>query len=589
MTGLKLSDRIDAVLNDAFESLGLPVEHARCVPCGRPELADLQCNGAMPSARAVHRHPLEVADMIAATLSDLPEFCEVSVAGPGFVNLRIAPTLLAEFATEMAADPQLGIVPTASGNRSLVIDSGGPNVAKPLHVGHLRSLLLGDSLKRILSALGWSVVSDAHLGDWGLQMGMLTSAIRRQQPDLPCFLPGASCADLDVPVTLAELERLYPEAAAACRSDPERMAEARADTAALQSYDPGLIALWLALRAMSLKSQVSDFRTLGIEFDLLLGESDAQPLIAPMIADLRKRGIAVESDGALVIEVGLPGDRKEMPPLLLTKTDGAALYATTDLATLADRAGCMGVGRVVYVVDQRQALHFEQVFRAAAKSGLSDGTETVHVGFGTVNGPDGKPYKTRQGGVARLSDLLAEAVAKAAERIDESGHGAELHADEKAALACMVGIAAVKFADLSGDRMSGYVFDPERLVSFEGRTGPYLQYACVRIRSILAKAAERGDVPGTMLPMARTECDLLLGCLGFPAAVADAGSRMQPGAIAEFAFGLAQRFSRFYADCPVLGADDPAERASRLAMCGLVDAVLGRALFLLGIEVPNRM
>lgn len=584
-----LTAKVDAILLDAFAALNLPSEYARAVVSGRPELADLQCNGAMPAAKAVGGNSRTVAADIAHLISQRPEFAEVSVAGPGFLNIRLSAAFLAQTASAMALDENLGISDEGFG-RLAIIDFGGPNVAKPLHVGHLRSLVIGECLRRLLMAQGWRVVADAHLGDWGLQMGMLTSEIRRRLPSGLWFEPGfAGPWPNSAPVTVDELETLYPKAAAACAADPVRMAEARADTAALQAGDPGLTALWHALRALSLEAQERDFGSLGVRFDLLNGESDVQSLIGPMVERLKDTGFALEDDGATVLPIAETADRKEMPPLLLAKSDGAALYATTDLATLADRAGRMGAARILYVVDQRQALHFEQVFRASRKTGLSGLAELRHIGFGTVNGPDGKPYKTRQGGVARLSDLLDEAVVKAALRIAESGHGADLDEAAKGELAGKVGIAAVKFADLAGDRLSGYVFDPDRLVSFEGRTGPYLQYACVRIRSIIAKAVERGEQPGALAPVARAETDLLLACLGFPAAVAEAARLMQPGVIAEYAFTLAQAFSRFYAECPVLGAADRSERASRLAMCQLTGRVLELTLDLMGIDVPERM
>jgi arginyl-tRNA synthetase len=584
-----LTALVAVLLRKAFHRLDLPLDYARCTPSNRPELADLQCNGAMPAARTAGRNPREVAGEIVSTISSCSEFAEVTVADPGFINMRMAPEFLARLATEMADDDNLGILDDGHG-RIAIVDFGGPNVAKPLHVGHLRSLVLGESLRRIMAAQGWKVTADAHLGDWGLQMGMLTAAIRRLDPALPWFAAGTEGPwPEDAPLTLDDLERLYPEAAAACAADPDLMAEARADTAALQGGDPGLKALWRALRALSLTAQEKDFAALGVWFDLLNGESDAHPLIAPMVEDLKMRGFAFEDAGALVMPIARNSDTKEMPPLLLAKSDGAALYATTDLATLADRAGRMDAARIVYVVDQRQALHFEQVFRAAEKAGLSGAAELRHIGFGTVNGPDGKPYKTRQGGVARLSDLLDEAVAKAFDRIKETGHGADLDDAARGDLARKVGIAAVKFADAVGDRLSGYVFDPERLVSFEGKTGPYLQYACVRIRSIVVKGLERGEAAGRLIPSARPELDLLLACLRFPDTVSDAAKQMQPGVLAEYAFALAQTFSRFYAECPVLGAAEASERASRLAMCRLVGMVLERSLDLLGIDVPERM
>ncbi|HVI53517.1 MAG TPA: arginine--tRNA ligase [Luteibacter sp.] len=585
---LPLASQIDASLVSAFESLGLPVALARAQPSTRPEFGDFQCNAALVLARELGRPPRAVAEDIAGQLRQLPMFSTVEIAGPGFVNLTLAGAFLASLARGMAGHARLGI-PEPGRGRLAILDFGGPNVAKPLHVGHLRSLVLGESLRRVHAALGWRTLGDAHLGDWGLQMGMLSAAIRRRDPSLPFFRGRMAHEALPAvaPVNLDELERLYPEAAAACRTDPARMAEARADTAALQAGDPGLLALWHSLRALSLASQVADFRELGVVFDRLDGESDVRDAIAPLVERLRASGIARESEGALVIDVAAPEDAFAVPPLLLAKRDGAALYATTDLATLEARAAQAGLARVVYVVDQRQALHFEQVFRAAAKAGIAAGVELIHVGFGTVNGRDGRPFKTRDGGVARLTDLLDEAVAKAVERIEGSGYGAGLDGAGKLALARRIGIGAVKFADLSGDRLSGYVFDVERLVAFEGRTGPYLQYACVRLRSLLAKAGGSAAEPG--VPQADSERALVMACLGLGDAVAEAARLMQPGVIAEYAFGVAQRFSRFYAACPVLVEPDVGVRTTRLGFCLLALRVLEKALFLLAIEVPERM
>jgi arginyl-tRNA synthetase len=584
---LSLASHADASLASVFATLGLPTAFARAQPSTRPDFGDFQCNAALALAREVGRSPRAVAEDIAGLLRQEAMFAAVDVAGPGYVNLTLAGSFLAASARAMAAHASLGMPDTGRG-RLVILDFGGPNVAKPLHVGHLRSLVLGESLRRIHGALGWRTLGDAHLGDWGLQMGMLSAAIRRRDPSLAYFLGGTQEAiPSNPPVTLDELERLYPEAAAACRSDPQRMAEARADTAALQAGDPGLLALWRSLRALSLTSQVADFRELGVVFDALDGESDVRDAITPLVERLRASGVARESDGALVVDVATPADSFDVPPLLLAKRDGAALYATTDLATLEARAMHEGLARVVYVVDQRQALHFEQVFRAAGKAGIAAGVELIHVGFGTVNGPGGRPFKTRDGGVARLTDLLDEAVAKAAERIEGSGYGRELDAAGKRALARRIGIGAVKFADLSGDRLSGYVFDVERLVAFEGRTGPYLQYACVRLRSLLTKAGGAAAEPG--VPVADSERVLVIACLGFGDVVAESARLMQPGVLAEYAFGLAQRFSRFYAECPVLVEADPGTRASRLGFCVLTLRVLERALALLAIDVPDRM
>ncbi|UPG92097.1 arginine--tRNA ligase [Luteibacter aegosomaticola] len=583
---LSLSARVDEALASAFHLLALPPELAHAEPSSRPELGDFQCHAALAAARVVRRPPRAIADEIAAALRGDARFAAVEVAGPGFVNLRLADGFLAGVAATTLVDPALGVRNEGEG-QLVVLDFGGPNVAKPLHVGHLRSLVLGESLRRIHGALGWRTHGDAHLGDWGLQMGMLSSAIRRTSPSLPYFT-GAGPYPSEPPVTLDELERLYPEAAAASREDPARMAEARADTAALQAGDPGLLALWHTLRQLSVDAQVQDFALLDVHFDALDGESDVRDAIAPLVENLRARGVARDSDGALVIDVALPGDATEMPPLLLAKSDGAALYATTDLATLQARAQMPGLAKVIYVVDQRQALHFQQVFRAARRAGIADGVDLVHAGFGTVNGKDGKPFKTRQGGVARLRDLLDEAVERAGERVESSERVA---VDERAGLAAMIGIAAVKFADLSGDRLSGYVFDAERLVAFEGKTGPYLQYAVVRMRSILEKAGAQPAEQQVGIPHATqpVERELVLACLAFGDKVSEAAHLLQPGVLAAWAYDIAQRFSKFYDRCPILREEDDAVRAHRLGICQLTLAVLQRALILLGITVPTRM
>ena len=567
--------RIDDLLAGAFAAAGLPTDTARASRASRPELADLQCNGVMPLAKSTGRNPREIAGEIAVLLADRPEFDEVGVAGPGFLNLRLSANFLAECAEAQAADPvHVGIEPVESG--LVMLDFGGPNVAKPLHVGHLRTLVIGESLRRILGAQGIRTLSDTHLGDWGLQMGMLLSEIRRRWPDLP---PGTV-----PPLTEDDLQVLYPEAAAACRADPARMDEARAATASLQAGDTDSLRVWSELRRISLEAQTRDFALLDAHFDLLLGESDVQPLIPDMIADLRARGLAVESEGALIVEVASPEEAKPMPPLLLAKSDGAALYATTDLATLLSRKREYDPARIIYVVDQRQALHFEQVFRAARRAGYVDGIELIHAGYGTVNGPNGKPYKTREGNVAQLCDLLGDAIGRAAGRLPETSEGLD-----REQLARLVGLAAVKFADLSSFRTSGYIFDAERMVSFEGRTGPYVQYACVRIGSILAFAEARGAAAGEIVVAAPTERGLVLECARLPDVVASASRNLAPNEIADYVFALAQAFSRFYSECPVLGAADDAERGSRIALCALTRAVLEKGLWLLGITVPARM
>jgi arginyl-tRNA synthetase len=572
---------VDRLLADAFAACGLETGGVRAVPAQRPELGDLQCNAIMALAGRLKRPPRELADAVAAKLGSLDDFADVNVAGPGFINLRLSNSLLSHFASAQATAPRGGILPQPP--ETIVIDFGGPNVAKPLHVGHLRSLVLGESLRRILQAQGHRVIGDVHLGDWGLQMGMLISEALVLWPEVAEDGPWRA----DPPFDMQTLQELYPRVAAASKADPARMAIARAATADLQAGSERHMRIWEVIRRVSLEAQARDFATLDAHFDELLGESHVQPLIPDMVADLVSRGVAVRSDGALVIEVAQEDDESPMPPLLLEKSDGASLYATTDLATIVDRRQRHHPARIVYVVDQRQSLHFAQVFRAAKVAGFADGIELIHVGFGTVNGADGKPYKTRDGGVAQLRDLLADALDKA--RARQAGDTSRGDPEEDAALAATIGIAAVKFADLSTYRTSGYVFDAERMVSFEGRTGPYVQYACVRISSILEKAAREGAVAGGIEVREQSERQLVLLCARFHDVVESSASRYAPNEIADFAYELAQTFSRFYAECPVLGASKATERASRLALAELTLGVLTVALDLLGIRVPARM
>ena len=603
--GTTLNEQVDDLLRDAFLACGLPVEGACAVRATRPELGDLQCNGAMALGKSLKRNPRDIAQAIAQKLQGNAAFDSVEVAGVGFINLRLSGALLAQYAQFQLESERLGVVPRS--DDTVLLDFGGPNVAKPLHVGHLRSLVIGESLRRIFASLGYRTISDVHLGDWGLQMGMLIAEIRREYPGLSCFGSTPCIDQAALPFDMQDLQQLYPRAAAACQADPERMREAREATAALQSGHAGHTMLWRAIRTLSLDAQKRDFDTLDAHFDLLLGESDVQPLIPGMVADLREREIAVESDGALVIDVAQADDASPLPPLILTKSDGAALYATTDLATIVARMRDQAPAKIVYVVDQRQALHFEQVFRAARRAGMADAVELIHAGFGTVNGPDGKPYKTRQGGVAQLSDLLNAAIDKARERllairaetapvIVEAGDGAapvdaQVPYDDRTLneLARQVGIGAIKFADLSSFRTLGYVFNPDRMVSFEGRTGPYVQYACVRIQSILSRARAESAAFGTIVPEQAAERALLLECARLPEVVRSAAANFAPNELADYVFSLAQAFSRFYSECPVLAADTQARRGSRLTMSALCLRVLTQGLYLLGIAVPERM
>jgi arginyl-tRNA synthetase len=585
-----LLQELCAIAGSAFAAEGLPAELGLVQRSDRPDLAQFQCNGALAAAKEKRANPREIAQRIAARLKADPLFSKVEIAGPGFINLDVGDEALAARAGTMAKDARLGAPETGTG-KTLVIDYGGPNVAKPMHVGHLRAAIIGDSLKRLFRADGWRVIGDVHLGDWGLQMGQLISEIGRRGL-APVYFDAALKGPYpdESPVTMDDLEELYPAAASACKADPERLEEARRATAELQAGRPGYVALWRHFVEVSEQGLKREYSSLGVAFDLWNGEACVYPLIAPMVEDLKARGLAEESEGALVVKVAEEADKKEMPPLILLKSDGAVLYGTTDLATIVDRVKSSDPDLILYIVDQRQHGHFEQVFRAAKKSRLNGKAELEHAGFGTMNGPDGRPFKTRAGGVMKLFDLIAMTTDEARGRLAEAGLAGDYPQDEREAIARKVGIAALKFADLSNYRLTDYVFDLARFAKFEGKTGPYLQYAAVRIQSILRKAQEQGLAdaarPVLQSPEERT---LVLQLLALPDAMTAAEEKRAPNVLCDYVFTLAQAFSRFYSEHHILSEKDETVRAARLGLCRLTVDVLTKVLDLLGIEVPSRM
>jgi len=585
----RLTAELGAIAGEAFAAEGLSAAFGQVQPSDRPDLAQFQCNGALAAAKAAKVNPRAIAEKIAARLKTNALFKDVSIAGPGFVNFTLTDAALGERLAQFAAKPEGGLARDGAGKRVL-IDFGGPNIAKPMHVGHLRSAIIGDCLQRLFRLNGWSVTSDVHLGDWGLPMGQLISELARRQPDLPYFDPAVEGPYPEQsPVTMDDLEALYPAAAAACKDDLKRLEAARGATAALQEGRPGYRALWRHFFNVSEEGLKREFASLGVRFDLWKGEADVDALIPGMVADLKKRGLAIPSEGALVVTVAQEADRKEMPPLILLKSDGAVLYGTTDLATIVDRVARHDPDLVLYVVDQRQHGHFEQVFRAAEKAGLDGRAELEHVGFGTVNGPDGKPFKTRAGGVMKLYDLIAMATAEAEKRLAEQGLAAGYPAEERAAIANAVGLAAIKFADLSNHRLSNYVFDLERFTRFEGKTGPYLQYAAVRIKSILRKAGDEGFASAAPVIRSSEESALALQLLALPDALAVAQAKRAPNLLCDYVFTLAQGFSRFYAEHHVMSESDASLRAARFGLCRVTLWTLETVLEVLGIEVPDRM
>ena len=583
----------------AFADLGLPEELGRVAASDRPDLADFQSNGALAAAKRVGRNPRELAAAVAEKLKADLRLASVEVAGPGFVNLKVAQAEFARRAQEIAADPRAGgeLVETP---RRVLIDYGGPNVAKPMHVGHLRSSIIGEALKRLYRFRGDVVVGDAHFGDWGYQMGLLIGAVTDESPaiaaavdalnartDLPADWTELEPAEFES-VTLADLDRLYPEAAAKGKADPAYRDRARKLTAELQAKRPGAYLLWRRFAKVTRVALERDFHALGVDFDLWKGESDADALIPGMIADLEQKGLLVDDQGARIVRVAREGDKRELPPLLVVSSEGSAMYGTTDLATILDRKTGFDPDLVIYCVDQRQADHFEIVFRAAYLAGYAKEGQLEHVGFGTMNGTDGKPFKTREGGVLKLNDLIRMTRDKARERLHEAGLGENLPDAEFEDIAQKVAVAALKFADLQNFRGTSYVFDLDRFTSFEGKTGPYLLYQAVRVKSLLRKATEEGAEAGPVVIAEPAERDLALTLDAFDSALAEAYDRFAPNAVAEHAYRLSQSFSKFYAACPILQAA-PDVRASRLTLARATLRQLEQALDVLGVAVPERM
>lgn len=594
----------------AFAAGGMAKELGRVTVSDRPDLADFQSNGALAAAKAAGRNPREIAAEIAERLKADPRLASVDIAGPGFINMRLTDAVLAERVREIAADPRVG-APQLAAPRRVMIDYGGPNVAKPMHVGHLRSSIIGESLKRLFRLLGDDVQGDAHFGDWGFQMGLLICAIGDDRGlwSLVSEETGAYAGDTAGEVSariadlgLDDLEVAYPAAAAKAKEDSAFRDRARRATARLQAGGEAYRAIWRRFVDVSRTALKREFSALDVTFDLWKGESDADPLIPQMVADLTAKALLAPDQGAQVVHVARPGETKKKKlddgtvvtvpspdPLLVVSSEGSAMYGTTDLATILDRRQTFDPALILYVVDQRQADHFEQVFRAAYLAGYAAEGSLEHLGFGTMNGPDGKPFKTRAGGVLKLHDLIEMSREKARQRLNEAGLGAELSPEDFEATAHKVGVAAIKFADLQNFRGTSYVFDLDRFTSFEGKTGPYLLYQAVRIKSLLRKAEAEGREAGEIVVAEPAERELALTLDAFDAALSEAYAKRAPNFVAEHAYRLAQTFSKFYAACPVLIAPTAELRASRLALAAVTLRQLEQALTLLGIETPDRM
>ena len=584
----------------AFASQGLDRAFGRVIASDRPDLADFQCNGALAAAKAAGRNPREIAGQVVEALKGDARVEKLDIAGPGFINFRLANAALAERAEAIANDPRAG-AGRVTHPRRVVIDYGGPNVAKPMHVGHLRASIIGESLKRLFRFAGDEVWGDAHFGDWGFQMGLLIVAILEEGK--AAAFEGDGPFPSESPVSIADLDRIYPVASKRTKEfvdvDGEREPNpgfdlafrdaARKATAELQAGRPGYVALWRRMHDVSMEALKRDFDALNVRFDLWKGEADADHLMEGMVADLKGKGLAVPDQGALVVHVARDSDKAKVNPLIVVSRDGSAMYGATDVATILDRRNEQNPDLILYVVDQRQADHFEQVFRTAYLAGYAKEGSLEHLGFGTMNGPDGKPFKTRAGGVLKLGDLIEMATEKARARLHEADLGAELPPAEFEDTAHKVAVAALKFADLSNFRGTSYIFDLDRFTSFEGKTGPYLLYQAVRIKSLLRKAAEDGVQSGAIVIAEPAERDLALTLDAFQTALDEAYDKRAPNYLAEHAFRLSQSFSKFYAACPVLIAATPELRASRLRLSQATLKQLEQTLALLGIETPERM
>ena len=593
-----IASALSAANAAVFTELGLDPKHADVRRSDRPDLGEFQANGALAVAKAAGKKPQEVAQSVAAAWRATELAPTPTIAGPGFLNFKVTAEALAARAQAIAVDPLAGASPVEH-KRRVVVDYGGPNVAKGMHVGHLRASIIGESVKRIYRFRGDEVWGDAHFGDWGFQMGLVITAL---EDELGGFDDRAKLDARLKTLTLEQLEAIYPTYAAKVKDgDIDVRDRARKATAALQGGSELHRTIWKAMHDVSMAAQKRDFAALGVDFDLWLGESDADPLIPDMVKDLEAKGLLEEDQGARILRVAGPGETKkkklddgtvvevESPdPLLVVSSEGSAMYGTTDLATIVQRVRDQNPDMILYCVDQRQADHFEQVYRAAAKAGYIARDQLEHVGFGTMNGADGKPFKTRAGGVLKLQDLIGQAEEKARERLRENEVDANFSKEEFEDIAHKVAIAAIKFADLSNFRGTSYVFDLDRFMSFEGKTGPYLLYQAVRIKSILHKAEEQGVVAGAIAIEHEGERTLALALDAFDGALRAAYDKKAPHFLAEHAYNLAQAFSGFFANCPILQSEG-VMRASRLALAAATLKQLTLTLNLLGIDVPERM
>ena len=580
----QILDIITEKMQAAFGEAGYDRSYGRVTVSNRPDLCEYQCNGALAAAKQYHCAPIKIAQAVVEKLN-AEDYSLVEAVNPGFINLKLSGHFLKEYLETMRTAPKFGAAQIGAG-KTVVVDYGGANVAKPLHIGHLRPAIIGESLKRLYKYLGYNAIGDVHLGDWGLQMGLIIAELSERQPELPYFDPNFEGEyPKEAPFTVTDLEEIYPTASAK-KSDPEFSHKAHQATLELQQGRRGYRALWRHIMNVSVADLKKNYDNLDVHFEKWLGESDADPYIPPMVEDMKKRGIAVPSEGAWVIPVAQEGDKKEMPPCILVKSDGSSIYATTDLATLVQRMQDWHPDKVLYVTDKRQNLHFEQVFRAARKAGIvPDTTELEHVGFGTMNGKDGKPFKTRDGGVLRLETLISDMTDFVRAKVVENRI---VEPEEVEPTTAKIAMAALKYGDLSNQPTKDYNFDMERFAAFEGNTGPYILYTIVRIKSILSRYGEWENLP-IQEPANDYAKDLMLAITKFGPALEGALKTSSPNLICAYVYELAGCVNKFYHETPILKEEDETVKAGHIALIGLAKNILEASIDLLGFHAPEKM
>ena len=581
----RILDMITGKMQKAFSDAGYDSAFGRVTVSNRPDLCEYQCNGALAAAKQYKCAPIQIAKAVAEQL-DAKDYDLVEAVMPGFINLKLSGLFLQSYLEQMRTAEGFGIAKPGTG-KTIVVDYGGPNVAKPLHIGHLRSAIIGESLKRLYKFFGYNTIGDIHLGDWGLQMGLIIAELKRRQPDLPYFDPDFTGEyPAQAPFTISELEEIYPAASARKKEDEAFAEAAHTATFELQQGRRGYRALWQHIMNVSVADLKKNYENLNVSFESWLGESDADPYIPPMVADLKARGLAVESEGAWVIPVAEETDKKEVPPCILVKSDGSAIYATTDLATMIQRMQDFNPDKILYVTDKRQSLHFEQVFRAARKAGIvPETTQLEHLGFGTMNGKDGKPFKTRDGGVMRLEQLVKDMTDFVRGKVVENQIVA---AEEVEDTTRKIAMAALKYGDLSNQPTKDYIFDLDRFAAFEGNTGPYILYTIVRIKSILSRFGSWESLP-IQTPANPYAKDLMLSITKFAPALESALASSSPNLICAYIYDLAGCVNKFYHETRILGEEDEQKKNGYIALIGLAKRVLEQSIDLLGFSAPEKM